>query len=133
MPSSAAPAAPLPPLPRGRLADRMERAVIGADYGADGYTTRAQVDALAGHLRLRPGDRLLDLGSGRGWPGLHLAARTGCSVVLTDLPHGALVAAADRARADGLDARVAVVRATGGHLPFRTGTFDALSHTDVLC
>jgi hypothetical protein len=41
---------------------------------------------LARELHLSAADRLLDLGSGRGWPGLYLAARTGCAVVLTDLP-----------------------------------------------
>ena len=30
-----------------------------------------------------PLTRLLDVGSGRGWPGLYLAGRTGCRVVLT--------------------------------------------------
>jgi cyclopropane fatty-acyl-phospholipid synthase-like methyltransferase len=46
----------------------------------------AQADTLAGELRLSAGDRLLDLGSGRGWPGLYLAASSGCQVVPSDLP-----------------------------------------------
>ena len=54
-------------------------------YGANGYTTAAQANLLAQRLDLGPGKRLLDVGSGRGWPGLYLAASTGCTVVLTDL------------------------------------------------
>jgi cyclopropane fatty-acyl-phospholipid synthase-like methyltransferase len=93
----------------------------------------AQADALAGGLDLSAGDRLLDLGSGRGWPGLYLAARTGCRVVLTDLPLEGLRVAADRAAAEGLADRVGVVAAAASGLPFRAGSLDAVVHTDVLC
>jgi hypothetical protein len=68
------------------VAREIERRVIGGDWGANGYTTMAQPDQLAAGLGLSAGDRLLDLGTGRGWPGLYLAARTGCRVVLADLP-----------------------------------------------
>jgi hypothetical protein len=64
-------------------ARQIEQRVIGGDWGANGFTTRAQADALADGLGLSVGDRLPDPGSGRGWPGLYLAARTGCRVVLT--------------------------------------------------
>src|SRR5205807_6531345 len=53
----------------------VERIVIGGDWGANGYTTMAQADRLAEVLDLRPGKVLLDVGSGRGWPGLYLSRR----------------------------------------------------------
>jgi 2-polyprenyl-3-methyl-5-hydroxy-6-metoxy-1,4-benzoquinol methylase len=112
---------------------RIEQRVIGGDWGANGYTTMAQADTLASGLGLSAGDRLLDLGTGRGWPGLYLAARTGCRVVLADLPLEGLRVAADRAAADGLAARTGVVAAAASGLPFRAGSFDAVIHTDVLC
>jgi ubiquinone/menaquinone biosynthesis C-methylase UbiE len=114
-------------------ARRIEQRVIGGDWGANGYTTMTQADALAAGLGLSAGDRLLDLGTGRGWPGLYLAARTGCRVVLADLPLEGLRVAADRAAAEGLAARVGVVVAAASGLPFRAGSFDAVIHTDVLC
>ena len=77
----------------------LEREVIGGDYGANSYTTRKQADALVGHLDLARGKRLLDVGAGRGWPGLYLAKKSGCEVVLTDLPLVALSESARRARA----------------------------------
>lgn len=50
--------------PAGGVAARVERLVIGADFGADGYTTVEQADELARRLGMRPGLRVLDLGSG---------------------------------------------------------------------
>jgi SAM-dependent methyltransferase len=114
-------------------ARQIEQRVIGGDWGANGFTTMAQADTLAGGLGLSAADRLLDLGSGRGWPGLYLAARTGCRVVLADLPLEGLRVAADRAAEEGLAARTAVVVAAASGLPFRAGSFDAVIHTDVLC
>jgi 2-polyprenyl-3-methyl-5-hydroxy-6-metoxy-1,4-benzoquinol methylase len=111
----------------------IERRVIGGDWGANGYTTMAQADALASGLGLSASDRLLDLGTGRGWPGLYLAGRTGCRVVLTDLPLDGLRVAAARATGDRLAARAGVVVSAASALPFRAGSFDAVVHTDVLC
>jgi SAM-dependent methyltransferase len=116
-----------------RTARQIEQRVIGGDWGANGFTTMAQADALAHSLGLSAGDRRLDLGSGRGWPGLYLTARTGCRVVLTDLPLEGLRVAADRAAEEGLAARTAVVVAAASGLPFRAGSFDAVIHADVLC
>jgi SAM-dependent methyltransferase len=116
-----------------QLTRQIELWVIGGDWGANGYTTMAQADTLARELGLSAGDRLLDLGTGRGWPGLYLAARTGCRVVLADLPLEGLRVAASRAAAEGLTARTGVVAAAASGLPFRAGSFDAIIHTDVLC
>jgi SAM-dependent methyltransferase len=111
----------------------VERAVIGGDWGANGYTTMAQAALLVEALGLELGKRLLDVGSGRGWPGLYLARRSGCVAVLSDLPLHALHAGAARAGAEGLSGRVSAVAASARHLPFRKGSFDAIVHTDVLC
>ncbi|MCH7810294.1 MAG: class I SAM-dependent methyltransferase [Chloroflexi bacterium] len=111
----------------GRL---VERRVIGANVGANGYTTVAQADQLIEALDLSPESRLLDLGSGRGWPGLHLAARAECRVVLTDVPEAA-IRNAQRRSADATD-RVSLARASATHLPFAARSFDAICHTDTL-
>ena len=111
----------------------VEKEVIGANVGANGYTTVTQADSLAEHLALRPGTRLLDIGAGRGWPGLHLAKKTGCEVVLTDLPLAALRDAVARAGRQRLKRRCAFLLASGARLPFRLRTFDSIVHTDVLC
>src|SRR5262249_30549620 len=112
---------------------RVELEVIGGDWGANGYTTMAQADLLACELNLCPGTLLLDLGAGRGWPGLYLAASTGCGVVLAAVPVEALPLAAGRVRAENLAGRAAPVAASARSLPFAPESFDAIVHTDVLC
>jgi 2-polyprenyl-3-methyl-5-hydroxy-6-metoxy-1,4-benzoquinol methylase len=118
---------------RTDVVEHIERSVIGADWGANGYTTVAQADRLGDVLRLAPGVRLLDLGAGRGWPGLYLAVRTGCRVVLSDIPLEGLRQALVRADAEHASHRVAAVASTARALPLRPATFDAVVHTDVLC
>ncbi|MCH8051513.1 MAG: class I SAM-dependent methyltransferase [Chloroflexi bacterium] len=111
----------------GRL---VERCVIGANVGVNGYTTVAQADRLVEALDLSPESRLLDLGSGRGWPGLHVAALAECHVVLTDVPEAAVRSA--QRRSAGATDRVSLARASATHLPFAARSFDAICHADTL-
>jgi SAM-dependent methyltransferase len=119
---------------QGRAERAVERAAIGANVGANGYTTVAQADSLVRLLGLRRGVRLLDLGCGRGYPGVHLARASGCSLVGADLPLPSLRAALAHAGASRpLARRAAFVAASAVHLPFRPASFDAVVHTDLLC
>jgi 2-polyprenyl-3-methyl-5-hydroxy-6-metoxy-1,4-benzoquinol methylase len=118
---------------RGDVVRSIELDVIGGDWGANGYTTIVQADQLADVLQLGAGSMVLDIGAGRGWPGLYLSSRTGCSVVMTDVPVEGLASAHERARREGLDERAWSVNASARDLPFAVETFDAVVHTDVLC
>lgn len=111
----------------------LERSLCGCDYGSTGNTTRHEAERIAELLDLRPGVKLLDVGAGSGWPGLYLAQLTGCDAVVVDIPLAALRIALERATADGQSERCGVVAADAAALPFRDATFDALSHSDVLC
>lgn len=111
----------------------IERRVLGEAWGVNGYTTVAQADALGTALQLRATDRLLDVGTGRGYPALYLATKFGCPVVGSDLPQEPLVAAARRAVREDVAHRATFVTAAGAAQPFRAGSFDAIVHTDVLC
>jgi SAM-dependent methyltransferase len=110
----------------------IERSVCGCDYGGTSWTTRDEAERISALLGLRPGLRLLDLGAGSGWPALFVAKTSGCDVALVDLPLSGLRIAAQRAATDRIAACwLAVADAAG--LPFRDASFDALSHSDVLC
>ena len=111
----------------------LERSICGCAYGSTSWTTRQEAERIAGLLELRPAAKLLDVGAGTGWPGLYLATLTGCDVVIADLPLAALRIALERAAADSLSQRCDVVAADGVALPFKDASFDALTHSDVLC
>lgn len=112
---------------------RIEGSVCGCDYGSTSWTTRAEAEAMARELPLRPGARLLDLGAGAGWPSLHIAALTGCTAVMVDLPFNGLAIASARARSDRRTGASVAVLADAATLPFADSVFDAISHSDVLC
>ena len=120
-------------LARHDVNHEVERAVIGGDWGANGYTTMAQADELGRLVDARPGRRLLDVGAGRGWPGLYLAASTGCTIVLTDLPIEGIARAVERAAAERLGERVHAAVASAAHLPLRPSSIDGVVASDVFC
>ena len=62
-----------------------------------------------------------------------MAAATGCSVLLADVPTEGLTVAAARIRTEHLEPRAWCLNASARDLPFRAGTFNAVVHTDVLC
>ena len=64
----------------------MTHMLCGCGYDVKGYTTRDEARQMSMLLGLQPGNRLLDVGAGAGWPGLYFAKETGCDVVLVDLP-----------------------------------------------
>ena len=120
---------------RGRTAvmQTIERAVCGCAYGGTSYATRQEADDVGAMLALRPGRRLLEVGAGSGWPALYLADRSGCDVTLVDLPLEGLRIAGERFLADGIAGACWLAVADGGALPFANQSFDAISHSDVLC
>ena len=99
----------------------------------NGYTTVSQADRLAAALELGEDDTLLDLGSGRGWPGGRISDRTGCGLVISDIPLDAIRAARAHWGALLPSGRSTAVCADGRLLPFRDGAFGGVTHTDVLC
>jgi protein-L-isoaspartate O-methyltransferase len=111
----------------------IERAVCGCDYGCTSWTTRDEADNAGRMLALGVQTRLLEVGTGSGWPGLYLGKRSGCHVTLIDLPLEGLRAAKQRAETDGMSETCRIVQADGAALPFQRASFDAIYHSDVLC
>lgn len=109
----------------------LELRTLGADYGGNGYTDVDQISVFLDLLGVGPGDHVLEIGSGAGWPGLYLAKASGCSVVISDVPWEGLAWGAERGLRDDID--VDAVACSGTDLPFRDHTFDGVTHSDVMC
>jgi SAM-dependent methyltransferase len=112
---------------------RVERSVLGCDYGGTSWTTSKQAREMIGLTGSRAGQSLLDIGAGSGWPALFIARESGCEATLVDIPMNALGQARQRAEEDGISARIETIAASGSALPFDDATFDIVSHSDVLC
>lgn len=119
-------------IPPGSVLDEIEEQVIGVVYGVDGYTTAEQALDLTTRLDLAPGKLLLEVGGGRGWPSLFMAAESGCDVIVTDPVFEGLETTSSSAGFVRMGTP-GMVSANGSALPFRSESFDAVVHADVLC
>lgn len=88
------------------------------------------LEDLVRDLDLRPGTRILDLGSGKGATSVFLARENGAEVVAADLWVAPEEAAAVFAHA-GVGDRVTAVRAEAHALPFEEESFDAIVSADA--
>ncbi len=93
----------------------------------------ALTESLGNRLRLGPGDRLLDVASGRGASALFLAERFGCQVVGIDYGRESVLSANSAAAIRGLHDRVSFRQADAESLPFPDGAFDALICECAFC
>ena len=88
------------------------------------------LEDLAGELELRPGMRVLDLGSGKGATSVFLAREYGVKVVAADWWIAAEDAAAVFAEA-GVAEQVTAVHAEAHNLPFEDESFDVVVSIDA--
>jgi len=109
----------------------LERRTLGASYGGNGYTDIHQVERLVDLLGVGEDDRVLELGSGAGWPGLYIARRSGCKVILSDIPWEGVARGLRRGRGEGIS--VDAVACPGTEIPFKDRSFQGVTHSDVMC
>ena len=116
--------------PAGR---EVERIVLGHEVGLNGYTTVEQAQELSRYLKLSADDHLLDVGSGRGWPGLQIVQDSGCRLAITDVPLEALHRAKINGQSRQLHHGVGILAGDARVLPFRSASFSGVVHADVIC
>lgn len=101
--------------------------LLGLDMGPNPLW---MLEDLARDLELKPGMRVLDLGSGKGATSVFLAREYGVQVMAADWWIAAEDAAAVFAEA-GVADRVTAVRAEAHNLPFEKESFDAIVSIDA--
>jgi SAM-dependent methyltransferase len=122
---------------RGGLIDRVLAALADAGKDVEHLTIddlapidefhsrrRRATEELARLLAPKPGDRLLDIGSGLGGPARYLAKMCGCRVTGVDLTQEFVAAAAELTRRAALSAEVEFRQGSALELPFADGSFD---------
>ena len=112
---------------------KIEKHACGCCYGGNSWTTKEQAEYIGQTLDLSPKSSLIDVGAGTGWPGLYLSSMSGCSLTLVDLPETGLKIATKRSIQDKISERVKTLVADAAELPFVDQSFDAVSHSDLLC
>ena len=108
------------------LKTRQQTAWASGDYAVIGTTLQIVGEQLAEACDLRWDQSVLDVAAGNGNATL-AAARRGCSVTSTDYVSSLLERGAERARAEGLNAKFQVADAE--FLPFADNSFDAVLST----
>ncbi|KAI9002085.1 ubiquinone/menaquinone biosynthesis methyltransferase protein [Hyaloraphidium curvatum] len=87
------------------------------------YGGRTATVALADLMQLRPGIKILDVGSGIGGPARYFASR-GCDVTGVDLTEDFVATATSLTARVGLEDRARFVRASALEMPFADGSFE---------
>ncbi len=106
------------------------RRVFGKDLCQDGQTDMPALMHLLEVLKLRPGDKVLDLGCGAGMIAEFISDKTGAEVVGLDYSQPAIDAAMNRTQAKG--ERIRFVTGNFNDLDFPSRSFDAIVSLDTL-
>jgi SAM-dependent methyltransferase len=122
--------------PESAVQARIWADVLGDEYPAElapySYTTWSELRRMANALAVGSGDVLVDVGCGRGGPGLWVAAMTGARYVGVDIAVPALVAVTRRAERLGLSSQVRTVAASFDALSLDDGKAGAVMSIDAL-
>src|SRR5258708_17495499 len=92
----------------------------------------AATQEIAAQLALRPGERILDIGSGIGGPARWFAAKFAVQVTGVDLTPEFCAAAEARNAATGLAGHVTILQGSALALPVPDGAFDAAYSQNVI-
>lgn len=122
--------------PASSVQARIWAEVYGDDYPAElepySFTTRSELRDIVVDLALSPDDLMIDIGCGRGGPGLWVAAATGASVLGVDISPTALEAARQRADSLGLGDRATYGEGSFNEIPAESASARAVMSIDAL-
>ena len=122
--------------PESPVRARIWAEVLGDEYPSEvtpySFTTRTELARIAAEVHVGPGQLLVDIGSGRGGPGLWVAAATGADYLAVDISPTGLAEVERRAAALGLGSRTSTRDGSFEALPLADGEADAVMSIDAL-
>jgi SAM-dependent methyltransferase len=122
--------------PASAVAARIWSEVFGDEYPAKldiySFISVSELNRFVGELRMSPGDVLVDVGCGRGGPGLWVATRTDARLIGIDIAETALNAARARALALGIADRAEFHRGSFQDTGLSDATINAVMSVDAL-
>ena len=122
--------------PASRVQERVFATVFGDEYPAEvnpySYTSRSELARIADEVHVSPQELLVDVGAGRGGPGLWVAAVTGASYRAVDIAPTALAEVITRAESLGLADRVSTAQGSFEQLPLADEEAAAIMSIDAL-
>jgi len=104
-------------------------AIFERDDASLAEAQRTKLDRICQRLDLRPGERLLEIGTGWGALAIHAAKHYGCHVTTTTISPAQHRFASERVHAEGLDDRVTVLQRDYRDL---VGRFDKLVSIEMV-
>jgi len=112
------------------------REVYGSEYpeeaNPDGFVCNTDLQNIVDHLNVGPGDRIIDLGCGRGGPGLWISRKTGATYLGIDLSENAVKQANERAKTFGIVGNVKFESGDICSLNFPDNSFNGAISIDAL-
>ena len=109
---------------------------FGDEYAGEadplGFVTVSELEWIAESVEAAPGKTLVDLGCGRGGPGLWVARKTGCDLIGLDLVAEGVEEATRRSRSFGLEGRARFLVADVAETGLADGSCDAAMSVDTL-
>ena len=110
--------------------------VFGDEYPAElapySYTSRSELRRITKRLNLQPGELLVDVGSGRGGPGLWVAAAAEARYFAVDITPDGLAEVGRRAAGLGLSDRARVAIGSFESMPLADDEADGIMSIDAL-
>lgn len=115
---------------------RVWSAVFGEEYPAEvapfSFISRSELQRMATDVTVGAGDLLVDVGSGRGGPGLWVAATTGSDYLAVDITEAGLAEVKSRAAGLGLGDRVRTKLGSFEEMPLENDEAAGLMSVDAL-
>ncbi|MBK5307085.1 MAG: class I SAM-dependent methyltransferase [Frankiaceae bacterium] len=122
--------------PESSVSARIWAQALGDEYPAEvapySYTSRTELTRIAGDVALSPGGLLVDVGSGRGGPGLWVASATEARYLAVDITADGLAEVERRAAGLGLGDRTRVAVGSFEATPLADDEADAIMSIDAL-